>query len=97
MIIVEEKAEYGFVPILVGAALAAGIGGGAYYLGRKSLESKYYDCLTEYIKKGVSVEEARRLCGLPYTKPTLLQQLAFIPIALGIGYILYKSVKGAKP
>ena len=96
MIVAEERTEYGFVPILVGAALAAGIGGGAYYLGRKSIESRFYDCLTEYIKRGTSVEEARKLCGTPYTKPTLLQQLAFIPIAIGIGYVLYRSVKKGK-
>lgn len=96
MIVAEYDEGYGvvpLVPVIAGAALAVGIGGAGYYLGRKSAEGRYYSCLEEQIKIGASIEEARKACGTPFLKPTLLQQLAFIPIALGIGYLLYKSVK----
>lgn len=96
MIVAEYEEGYGIIPVIVGAAIAAGIGGAGYYLGRKSTEAKYYSCLEEQIKAGASIEEARKACGTPFLKPTLLQQLAFIPIALGIGYILYRSVSTKK-
>jgi len=92
MIVVEYE-DYGIIPILVGAGLATVIGGGAYYLGRKSAEGRYYDCLTEYLKKGVSIEQARKACGTPFRKPSLIQQLITLPIVAIGAYFIYTKLK----
>lgn len=93
--ITAEIEEYGFLPLVIGGAVIAG-GLTGYMLGRKGKEDKYYECLTYQTKKGIPVEKAEAICSEPFRKPSLFDYLIGAPLLLGIGYFIFKSVRGSE-
>ena len=87
------KEDYGFAPLIIGVSAISAIlaGGTAYYVTKKIYENKYYDCLTEMTKKGYSIEKAKSAC-IAGKRPSILQQLAIIPIIGLFSYGIFKTL-----
>lgn len=85
--------DYGFLPVVAGAGIVALLSAGVGYLiGKKVTENQYYECLKDTVARGESIENAKRICLVPFTKPTLIQQIAIVPLIGLFGYGIYKLI-----